>query len=159
MDRHDAQMALSEKLLRAIGWEGQAMVEYRHDPDNDRYWLMEVNGRFWGSQPLAWHCGAHFAWEAYRRVVLGQTDPARAPRDDLRARYMVPETKRLGRILLRSRTIDDPYFRRRPLAELAGYLMGFLDPRSRYYVWSWHDFRPWLRDMAQIVRKAVRREG
>lgn len=159
MDRHDAQMALSEKLLLALGWEGQAMVEYRHDPETGRYWLMEVNGRFWGSQPLARACGAHFAWEAYRRRVLGQDEAAPAPRDDLRARYMVPETKRLARILLRPRAIDDPYFDRRPLSELGGYLIGFLDPRSRYYVWSWRDMRPWLRDMAQIVRKAVRRES
>lgn len=159
MDRHDAQMALSEKLLQALGWEGQAMVEYRHDPETGRYWLMEVNGRFWGSQPLARVCGAHFAWEAYRRRVLGHNEAAPAPRDDLRARYMVPETKRLARILLRPRAIDDPYFDRRPLAELGGYLTGFLDPRSRYYVWSWRDMRPWLRDMAQIVRKAVRRES
>ncbi len=156
---HAAQMALSEKLLQAIGWEGQAMVEYRHEPGSGRYWLMEVNGRFWGSQPLAWHCGAHFAWESYRRSVLGQGDAAPAPRDDLRARYMVPETKRLARILLKPDRIDDPHFRRRPLAELGGYLAAFFDPRSRYYVFSARDPRPWLRDMGQIVRKAVRRES
>ena len=156
---HAAQMALSEKLLQAIGWEGQAMVEYRHEPGSGRYWLMEVNGRFWGSQPLAWHCGAHFAWESYRRSVLGQGDAAPAPRDDLRARYMVPETKRLARILLKPERIDDPHFPRRPLAELGGYLAAFFDPRSRYYVFSARDPRPWLRDMGQIVRKAVRRES
>ena len=156
---HAAQMALSEKLLQAIGWEGQAMVEYRHEPGSGRYWLMEVNGRFWGSQPLAWHCGAHFAWESYRRSVLGQGDAAPAPRDDLRARYMVPETKRLARILLKPERIDDPHFRRRPLAELGGYLAAFFDPRSRYYVFSARDPRPWLRDMGQIVRKAARRES
>lgn len=156
---HAAQMALSEKLLQAIGWEGQAMVEYRHEPGSGRYWLMEVNGRFWGSQPLAWHCGAHFAWESYRRSVLGQGDAAPAPRDDQRARYMVPETKRLARILLKPDRIDDPHFRRRPLAELGGYLAAFFDPRSRYYVFSARDPRPWLRDMGQIVRKAVRLES
>lgn len=155
---HQAQMALSEKLLQALDWEGQAMVEYRYDPDSDRYWLMEVNGRFWGSLPLARYCGAHFAWEAYRRAVLGQTEPAPTARDDLRARYMVPETKRLARILLAPGRIGDPFFRRRPFADLAAYLLDFLDPRARYYVFSRADMRPWLRDMAQIFRKAVRRE-
>ena len=155
---HQAQMHLSETLLRALEWEGQAMVEYRYEPDTGCYWLMEVNGRFWGSLPLARHCGAHFAWEAYRRTVLGQTDPAPPPRDDLRARYMVPETKRLARVLLAPARISDPFFRRRPLADLAGYLLTFLDPRARYYVFSRSDLRPWLRDMAQMFRKAVRRE-
>ncbi|MGC4252513.1 MAG: carboxylate--amine ligase, partial [Sphingobium sp.] len=40
-ERHAAQMALSEKLLRALDWQGPAMVEYRHD--GTHYWLMEVN--------------------------------------------------------------------------------------------------------------------
>nr|WP_218647629.1 carboxylate--amine ligase [Sphingobium lactosutens] len=156
---HRAQMALSEKLLHILDWEGQAMVEYRYDAATGDYWLMEVNGRYWGSLPLAWHCGAHFAWEAYRRTVLGQDDPAPAPRDDLRARYMVPETKRLVRLLLKPGRIGDPFFRRRPVADLLGYLLGFVDPRTRYYVFTPSDIRPWLRDMMQMVRKAVRRES
>ena len=154
---HAAQMLLSEALLRALDWQGQAMVEYRYEAESGRYWLMEVNGRFWGSLPLARHCGALFAWEAYRRTVLGQTDVAPTPRDTLRARYMVPETKRLARVLLSPTRISDPFFQRRPLADGAAYLLTFFDPRARYYVFSLSDPRPWLRDMAQMVRKAVRR--
>lgn len=154
---HGAQTALSEALLRALDWEGPAMVEYRYDVGSGRYWLMEVNGRYWGSLPLARHCGARFAWEAYRRAVLGDTTPAPAPRDDLRARYMVPETKRLFRILIRPGRIGDPFFRRRPIADLLGYVAGFFDRRARYYVFSRSDPRPFLSDMAQIVRKVLRR--
>ncbi|MCI4590853.1 carboxylate--amine ligase [Sphingobium sp. BYY-5] len=157
MDAHAAQMALSERLLRALDWDGQAMVEYRYDVATGDYWLMEVNGRYWGSLPLARHCGAHFAWEAYRRRVLGQGSPAPAPRDDLRACYMVPETKRMVRLLWTPGRISDPFFRRRPVADLFGYLIAFIDLRTRYYVFSLTDPRPWLRDMAQMVRKAVRR--
>ena len=154
---HAAQMLLSEALLCALDWQGQAMVEYRYEAESGRYWLMEVNGRFWGSLPLARHCGALFAWEAYRRTVLGQTDVALTPRDTLRARYMVPETKRLARVLLSPSRISDPFFQRRPLADVTAYLLTFFDPRARYYVFSLSDPRPWLRDMAQMFRKAVRR--
>lgn len=157
-DRHRAQMALSERLLHALDWSGPAMVEYRYEAAQDRYWLMEVNGRFWGSLPLARHCGAHFAWEGYRRAVLGQGGPAPEPRDDLRARYMVPETKRLARLFLRSRPSSDPFFHVQRWSDLVTYLVGFLDPRMRYYVFTLRDPRPWLRDIAQIVRKVVRRE-
>jgi predicted ATP-grasp superfamily ATP-dependent carboligase len=155
---HGDQMALSEALLRALDWEGQAMVEYRYEADSGRYWLMEVNGRFWGSLPLARYCGAHFAWEAYRRTVLGQSDSAPAPRDDLRARYMVPETKRLARVLLARGRIGDPFFVARPLTDLIAYVLGFFDPRTRYYVLTLSDPRPWIRDIGQMFRKAVRRE-
>lgn len=156
-DRHQPQMALSEALLRALDWTGQAMVEYRYDAPSGQYWLMEVNGRYWGSLPLAYHCGAHFAWEAYRRTVLGQADPAPTPRDDLRARYMVPETKRLARLLLTPDRIENPFFQRRPLADLTDYIAGFFDPKTRYYVLTLSDPRPWLSDLGQMFRKVLRR--
>ena len=45
-------------LLRDLGWTGVAMVEFRLGPDGPR--LMEVNGRVWGSLPLAVRAGVDF---------------------------------------------------------------------------------------------------
>ena len=157
-DRHREQMARSISLLRAIGWQGPAMVEYRFDPDTGRYWLMEINGRFWGSLPLAWHCGAHFAWEGYRRIVLADHSPAAPSRTDLRARYMIPETRRLLRILFARSAVTDPAFVARPLADLAAYVTGFVDPRTRYYVMSLRDPGPLARDLWNVMRKALSRD-
>ncbi len=157
LNRHRAQMKRSGALLAAIGWEGPAMVEYRYDDAADRYWLMEINGRFWGSLPLAWHCGATFAWEGYRRAVLGNRTPPPRPRADLRARYMIPETRRLLRVALQREKIADPFFTPRPWRDVAHYLLGFVDPRMRYYVFSWRDPGPFLADLASVVRKALRR--
>jgi protein-tyrosine-phosphatase len=36
------------------------MVEFRVDPETGRFWLMEINGRFWGSLPLAIFAGVDF---------------------------------------------------------------------------------------------------
>lgn len=157
-DRHRDQMARSEALLAAIGWDGPAMVEYRHDLASGRYWLMEVNGRFWGSLPLARACGAHFAWEAYRREILGETGAAPTPRAGLRARYMIPETRRLVRVLFQRGAIADPAFEPRPWRDLAGYILGWLDPRMRYYVFSWSDPGPFLADLRAGLKKLLRRE-
>ena len=154
---HQAQMAQSEALLAEIGWDGPAMVEYRHDPAMGRYWLMEINGRFWGSLPLARACGAHFAWESYRRQILGEHDEAGPYRASLRARYMIPETRRLIRLLVQRGKIADPFFRPRPLADLAAWLLGFVDPRMRYYVFSPSDPGPFLADMGSALRKLLPR--
>lgn len=155
---HAQQMALSEKLLRNIGWQGPAMVEYRHDRATGRYWLMEINGRFWGSLPLAAHAGACFAWEAYRRAVLGDMRPAAPYREGVRARYMIPETRRLIRVLLQRSKISDPYFKPRPVHDLASFIFGFLDPRMRYFVFSWRDPGPFVSDLTSAIRKALRLE-
>src|SRR5438067_894657 len=40
---------LSARLLRALGCRGVAMVEFRTDTRTGDVYLMEINGRFWGS--------------------------------------------------------------------------------------------------------------
>lgn len=53
------------KLLSAANWNGVAMVEFRVAGDGTPY-LMEVNGRFWGSLQLAIDCGVDFPWLLYQ---------------------------------------------------------------------------------------------
>ncbi|MEX1198527.1 MAG: ATP-grasp domain-containing protein [Pseudohongiellaceae bacterium] len=50
----------AEKLMRALRWTGVAMVEFKWDAGSGRYCLMEINGRLWGSLPLAVAAGADF---------------------------------------------------------------------------------------------------
>ncbi|MBK5283492.1 MAG: ATP-grasp domain-containing protein [Nitrospiraceae bacterium] len=47
-------------LLRALHWDGVAMVEFRQDSASGRAVLMEVNGRYWGSISLAVQAGMDF---------------------------------------------------------------------------------------------------
>ncbi|MDF0488737.1 carboxylate--amine ligase [Sphingomonas sp. H39-1-10] len=155
-DQHREQMAKSEALLTGIGWEGPAMVEYRHDPATGRYWLMEINGRFWGSLPLASQAGAYFAWEQYRHAVLGEPADARIAYRPRRARYAIPDTKRLVQIV---RDPDIAGAGRPPFSrsrEAASYLAEFLNPRTGYYIWSWSDPKPLLRDVAGVLAKLKR---
>jgi predicted ATP-grasp superfamily ATP-dependent carboligase len=48
------------KLLDALNWHGVAMVEFRYDPDEKKYTLLEINPKFWGSLDLALAAGADF---------------------------------------------------------------------------------------------------
>ena len=47
-------------LLERFGWRGVAMVEYKRDILTGQPYLMEVNGRFWGSLQLAIDSGVDF---------------------------------------------------------------------------------------------------
>jgi predicted ATP-grasp superfamily ATP-dependent carboligase len=58
-----ADLALLERsrlLLEQLGWSGVAMVEYKLDTKTGVPYLMEVNGRFWGSLQLAIDAGVDF---------------------------------------------------------------------------------------------------
>jgi predicted ATP-grasp superfamily ATP-dependent carboligase len=50
----------SRALLESFGWTGVAMVEFKVDAATGRPYLMEVNGRFWGSLQLAIDAGVDF---------------------------------------------------------------------------------------------------
>ena len=53
-------LARSTALLEQFKWEGVAMVEYKVDQATQTPYIMEVNGRFWGSLQLAIDAGVDF---------------------------------------------------------------------------------------------------
>ncbi len=54
------------RLLSALDWHGPAMVEFRRDPRDGQFKLLEVNPRFWGSLQLAVHAGVDFPYRYYQ---------------------------------------------------------------------------------------------
>lgn len=149
-DGDSAQMARSAALLRTMDWQGPAMVEYRHDPATGTFWLMEVNGRFWGSLPLASAAGRRFALAQLADAFPGRVTCPERSLSHVKARFMVPETRRLVHILRHGGAEGR-------VRALASYVGGFFDPAMRYYVWQWADPGPMLRDIATMVSRLWRR--
>jgi D-aspartate ligase len=52
--------ALSERFLRRIGYYGLVELEYKHDPRDDEYKLLDVNPRTWGYHTLGPRAGVDF---------------------------------------------------------------------------------------------------
>lgn len=50
----------SRALLERLDWQGVAMIEYKIDASTGTPYLMEINGRFWGSLQLAIDAGVDF---------------------------------------------------------------------------------------------------
>ena len=155
LDRHVELQERSIALLRDIGWQGVAMVEYRWDAASDQAVLMEINGRFWGSHPLAVHCGAGFALLAYHQTMGLSLPHLPAARDDLRCRMVATELKRLRRIVFQQSLIADRSFIAKPGAELWRFLSDYLRTKVRYYVWSLEDPLPFLADLRNALQRAA----
>jgi len=64
------------RLLRALQWDGMAMVEFRRSVRDGRFYIIEVNPRFVGSLDLAIAAGVDFPW-LYTRLAAGL--PLEAP--------------------------------------------------------------------------------
>jgi predicted ATP-grasp superfamily ATP-dependent carboligase len=153
LSRHTELQEKSVQLLRSIGWQGVAMVEYRFDDRSGRAWLMEVNGRFWGSFPLAVHSGAGFALLSYLDGCGASLPKLPSARDDLRCRMVGTEVKRLRRLLFQREQILDRRYEVRPVREVLRFLSDFLRPRSRYYVADLDDPRPLMTDLNNLRSK------
>ena len=57
------------RLLRALDFHGLSQVEFKRDPRDGRYKLMEVNARLWQWHGLASACGVDLPLIAYRDLV------------------------------------------------------------------------------------------
>jgi len=84
-----------ERLLRAIRWYGIAMVEFRRSSQDNEFYLMEINPRFWGSMALAIGAGIDFP-SLLLDLFLGRLSPMPVRwREKTAFRWFLGEIKRL----------------------------------------------------------------
>ena len=67
--------------LKTLGWQGVGMFEYRWDPTTREFFLMELNGRFWGSLHLAMYAGVDFPAMLVACHLGDRPEPARTWKD------------------------------------------------------------------------------
>lgn len=118
------------------------MVEFRVAADGTPY-LMEVNGRFWGSLQLAIDCGVDFPWLAYQ--ITQNSSPAE-PQPYVtgkRLRWLLGD---LDSLLIRLRQGDAS--RRVKVQAILAFGRSFIDPHCRQEVFRISDPHPGIREIA-----------
>lgn len=156
LSAHPALFAKTDALIAALGWTGVAMVEYRLDPQDGRAVLMEINGRFWGSLPLAHHAGMPFGWLLYRAIGLGEAVAQPDYVAGARCFYLIPEAKRLVSVLRERDGLRVRLGGRTKGWELAASLARFFGGMPHFYVMALGDPMPALADLGYILRKVWR---
>jgi predicted ATP-grasp superfamily ATP-dependent carboligase len=69
---------LSERFVRAIRYHGLVEIEYKRDPRDGRYKLLDVNARAWGFHALGAASGVDFPWLLYADMLGLPIEPVRA---------------------------------------------------------------------------------
>ncbi len=80
-------IARSEALLAAFDWQGVAMVEFKQDTRTETPYVMEVNGRLWGSLQLAVDAGVDFPRLLVECATGRQPDPVLTWKTGVRSRW------------------------------------------------------------------------
>jgi protein-tyrosine-phosphatase/predicted ATP-grasp superfamily ATP-dependent carboligase len=70
----------TSRLMKTLNYTGVAMVEFKVNPENGDWVFIEINGRFWGSLPLALAAGADFPRYLYEMLCLGKEEFSRSYR-------------------------------------------------------------------------------
>lgn len=55
----------AERFVRAINYHGLIEIEFKRDPRDGRYKLLDVNARAWGFHSIGSGCGVDFPWLLY----------------------------------------------------------------------------------------------
>ena len=141
----------SAALLRTIGWQGAAMVEFKMDGRNGEAKLMEVNGRFWGSLQLASDAGMNFPLLLYR-LVCGEHAAAQFDyQSGVRSRWLLGDLDHLLIRLRGERGPDGSGIRGTRLGACMDFLK-FHERNTRYEVFRREDFRPGIQEIRDYLK-------
>jgi predicted ATP-grasp superfamily ATP-dependent carboligase len=99
----------AERLVAALRWSGPIMVEFKIDRASGVPMLMETNGRFWGSLPLAIAAGVDFPYLLYRLARGEHVTPNLQYQEGVVTRHLMADFKNLLWVLFK----NDPL---RPIA-------------------------------------------
>jgi predicted ATP-grasp superfamily ATP-dependent carboligase len=94
-----AMAAAARALLERLRWHGVAMVEFKLDRRDGVPKLMEINGRFWNSLPLAVAAGVDFPHLLHRLAVDGDCPEQFEYRPGVRCRWLAGDARQLLAVL------------------------------------------------------------
>lgn len=139
-------VAPAQRLLEALEWHGVAMVEFKRDDRDGSAVLMEINGRFWNSLPLAVASGVDFPFLIYRLATEGSCPERLDYRVGVRGRWLAGDLQHLAEVMRgRPSTWSGPYPGR------WRSLVDFVKPGGK----DLHYDDLWLRDPAPFLAGLV----
>ena len=142
-------------LLKAMGWQGVAMVEFKTDRRDGDAKLMEVNGRFWGSLQLAIDAGMNFPLLLCRAVTGEKLSPQFEYKIGTQCRWLLGDLDQLLIRLTHSRTPSGSPMPGVSRAAACLAFLNFFHWNSRSEVQRFEDFRPGWYELKAYVRDLV----
>jgi predicted ATP-grasp superfamily ATP-dependent carboligase len=142
----------SRALLDRFSWQGVAMVEYKVDSATGTPYLMEVNGRFWGSLQLAIDAGVDFPTLLVKKALGDSLVPPLVPRVGVRSRW---EFGDINHLLARLRKSAEELSLPPGSVGLARTVLNFLSWHrgDRLEVFRFSDPAPFFREAIEWIKR------
>ncbi len=140
-------LEIAESLLKPLKWHGVAMVEFKVSKEGTPY-LMEINGRFWGSLQLAIDAGVNFP-VLLHRIGNGDTITKQPEyRNDIKCRWLLGD---LDHLYLKLKAGADQYSVKEKFLSVCRFLLPF-QPGMRYEINRLDDIKPFIFELRQYFK-------
>ncbi|MGD8698400.1 MAG: ATP-grasp domain-containing protein [Gemmatimonadales bacterium] len=143
--------AATAALLKALDYTGVAMVEFKVERGTGRWVLVEINGRFWGSLPLAVAAGVDFPYYLYQLLIERRRSFPAGYRVGLYARNWSRDAVWFLQNLRADRS--DPTLMTVPLTRVLLELKHLLTLRERSDTFTLDDPLPGLAEIFSLLKK------
>ena len=136
------------EVIAAANERGVAMVEFKVSAEGTPY-LMEVNGRFWGSLQLAIDAGVDFPWLLYQMAIGENPGNVKPYITGIKCRWLLGDLVSLWKVLINS----GPRPRPLPFGKVESIVqfLNFNEKASRYEVNRWGDLKPFWLEVTQYA--------
>ncbi|MES9827879.1 MAG: ATP-grasp domain-containing protein [Candidatus Thiodiazotropha sp.] len=143
-----------ERLLKEIHWHGVAMVEFKQNEADQTPYLMEINGRFWGSLQLAIDSGVDFPKLLIETLSNNSVKPVNNYKIGVQTRWLCGDLDLLlMRFFKSSKSLNLPHNYPSRFSSFIEF-MKFCGKNLYYEVLRLDDIRPWLFEITMwLLRK------
>jgi protein-tyrosine-phosphatase/predicted ATP-grasp superfamily ATP-dependent carboligase len=142
-------LAASQKLIKALNWHGVAMVEFKWQSETGEYWLMEINGRFWGSLPLAVSAGADFPAMLFNLLINQELPKSKSYREEIYCCKLSADIQWYEQVLRKNS--DNRLVKYPSKKKLITDLLFILHPTRHYFdIQCWYDPIPGIVDVYRL---------
>ncbi len=153
VDINPQLLTYSKRIIKAINWHGVAMIEYKHCDKTNESRLIEINGRFWGSLPLAVSAGADFPYYLYQLLVLNTKTQAQPAAIGVQSRKLKDDLYWFLIILLRKE--NSPLVRWPTSRQLWRDFMSVFSHRHHIDSFAIDDLKPGIIDLYRTTKWAI----
>jgi predicted ATP-grasp superfamily ATP-dependent carboligase len=149
--RHEPVIRDAVRILKAVGWEGIAAVQFHYDPATDKYIFLEINPRFAGGLPTVIMAGFEapfLLWQSHFEPQAMRQSPYRI---GLRTRILGGDANwMLG--MLRGDQLPPGQRRLGKVATLCRFFWNF-GPWTKDDSFMLGDMKPFFSDFRQMIRR------
>lgn len=144
-ERHPEVEQLTQKLLNHVNYQGYFNSEFKRDPRDGIFKLIEVNCRMPRGGMLPAAAGVNYPWMIYSDLIMNQQLDIKEYKEGF---YWIELYADLSNLIKR---------RKKENINLRDYLKPYLDKNRVFADLDFHDLKPFMMLTSEKIRNALRR--